>query len=301
MCWEHQLAKTLILWACVIDIPKKFLFDEFQTQIPRFPDFHSWDFQTNQARMNLDFDVWRLSTLTLTCGDYPLLYMINDCNFEGIEILKYLFSQNFKSPAVPYLYVLFCKCELRGNICIITIRMQVKGQGKLLGYVSSGIFHALGHGGGDFVIQYQTSRSGTKRQNPEVSNLSWFPLPKSVAVCRKVATFHYLHALPSSACIAFRSRKAMHEDDGVEASPPSSPTAASGSQRCGARGKRRGPGAAARHSQYARVQGRAVAEGFKARRRRAPTGSDQSHEFGANRGVLEWHSPTDSLMTLPYR
>jgi len=50
-------------------------------------------------------------------------------------------------------------------MCIVTIRMQVKGHGKQLGYVCSGIFHALGHGGGDFEIQYpgQTARSGTKR------------------------------------------------------------------------------------------------------------------------------------------
>jgi len=50
-------------------------------------------------------------------------------------------------------------------------------------------------------------------------------------------------------------RKAMQADDGNDAPPPSSPTAESGSQRCGARGKRRGfsPGAAACHSHSARV------------------------------------------------
>jgi len=52
-----------------------------------------------------------------------------------------------------------------------------------------------------------------------------------------------------------------------------------------ARSKRRGfsPGAAARHSQHARVQGRAAAEDFS-RRRRAPTGSDHSYEDCSNRG-----------------
>jgi len=43
-------------------------------------------------------------------------------------------------------------------------------------------------------------------------------------------------------------------------------------------------GATARNSKSARDQGRTAEEGL-ARRRRAPTGSDQSHEDGANRGV----------------
>ena len=51
---------------------------------------------------------------------------------------------------------------------------------------------------------------------------------------------------------ACQSQKAMQADDGEVASSRSSPTAASGSQRCGARGKRRAE-AAARHSQAARV------------------------------------------------
>jgi len=48
----------------------------------------------------------------------------------------------------------------------------------------------------------------------------------------------------------------MQADDGNDASPPISPTAESGSQRCGARGKRSRrapPAAAARHSQSARA------------------------------------------------
>ena len=67
-------------------------------------------------------------------------------------------------------------------------------------------------------FKYQTSRSRTKRGNTEVQKLSWFPLSKSVPVLWKGANLE----------------KAMQADDsdGNDSSPPSSPTAESGSQRC---------------------------------------------------------------------